>query len=301
MEKKVTNIYSRAQKEISKKWNEYMESHKGKVDTVYNTLQEAIKSGDRSAIDAAKAEYERTVKNVTLNNNRYKAMVNETTAKLAHTNEVALDYVNGNMAKVYTLNYNDFANENITGYNFALVNEQAMKNLAKSDKSLLPKKKLDIPKDQRWNTKSINAEVLQGILQGENIPKIAKRLTHVTDMNRKSAIRNARTMITSAENKGKQDSFEKAEEDGIILVRRWVATHDERTRESHALLDGQEVGTKEPFTSIYGKIMYPGDPTADAADVYNCRCALRSVVKGFAWNTEEDVKLIGGKNDPEIT
>lgn len=287
MEKKVTNIYSRAQKEISEKWNEYMESHKGKVDTVYNALQEAIKSGDRSAIDAAKAEYERTIKNVTLNNNRYKAMVNETTGKLAHINEVAMDYVNGNMAKIYTINYNDFANENIGEYNFALVNEQAVKNLAKSDKSLLPKKKLDIPKDKRWNTKSINAEVLQGILQGESIPKIADRLTHVTDMNRKSAIRNARTMVTSAENKGRQDSFKKAQDDGVIMKRIWVATLDDRTRESHADLDGQEVDVDEPFVSMYGEIMYPGDPSADPCDVYNCRCSVRVDVKGFKWNREK--------------
>ena len=145
---------------------------------------------------------------------------------------------------------------------------------------------------------------MQGILQGENISKIAKRLQTVTDMNRNSAIRNARTMVTGAENKGRQDSFKKAQSDGVIMTRKWVATFDERTRAWHSDLNGVEVGLDEPWENDYGEIMFPGDPTADAANVYNCRCSIRAVVKGFAWNKnniEEDVELIGGKNDPEIT
>lgn len=287
MEKKVYSIYARAQKEISEKWDSYMESHKDKVESAYEALQSAIRSGDNDKIADARSEYERIVRNVTLNDERYKAMVNETTSKIAHTNEVALDYVNGNMAKIYTANYNAFSNQDINGYTFTLVNERAVKNLAKEDKSLLPVKKVDVPKDKAWNTKSINAEVLQGILQGESIPKIADRLTHVTDMNRKSAIRNARTMVTGAENKGRQDSFKKAQDDGVIMKRIWVATLDDRTRESHADLDGQEVDVDEPFVSMHGEIMYPGDPSADPCDVYNCRCSVRAVVKGFDWSKKE--------------
>lgn len=287
MEKKVSNIYKKASGEISEKWNEYMRSHESKVTSAHSDLLDALASGDKQAIREARAVYERTVKNVTLNNERFKAMVDETTAKLAHTNEVALDYVNGNMAKVYTLNYNAFSNQDISGYTFTLVNEQAVKNLAKENKSLLPAKKIDIPKDKAWNIKSINSEVLQGILQGENIPKIAKRLTHVTDMNRKSSIRNARTMVTSAENKGRQDSFKKAESDGVIMKRKWVAAIDDRTRAWHSDLDGVEVDIDKPWENDYGEIMYPGDPTADPANVYNCRCSIRAVVKGFKWDIKD--------------
>lgn len=281
MEKTVNSIYNRASDEIADKWYKYMESHENGLKSAYNALQDAIKSGDKDTIDKAKSDYERKVRNVTLNNDRYKAMLNETSAKLTHTNEVALNYVNGNMAKIYTLNYNEFANQDITGYTFTLVNEQAVKNLATEDKSLLPKKKVDIPKDIAWNQKNINSEVLQGILQGENITKIADRLTHVTDMNRNSSIRNARTMVTSAENKGRQDSFKKAESDGVIMKRRWVATNDDRTRAWHSDLDGVEVDLDEPWENEYGEIMYPGDPSADPCNVYNCRCSIRSVVIGF--------------------
>lgn len=290
MEKEVSRIYRRASDEISEKWKKYMKSHEKKVKSAYDDLQKAISSGDRDTIKEAREVYERTVKNVTLNSNRYKAMLDETTTKLANTNEVALDYINGNMAKVYTINYNAFGDVPVKGYSFSLVNEQAVKELATTDKMLLPVKRLDIPKDKRWNTKSINSEVLQGILQGESIPKIASRLTHVTDMNRNSSIRNARTMVTSAENKGRQDSFIKASEDGVRMKRKWVATHDERTRAWHADLDGVETDLDEPWENEYGLIMYPGDPSADPANVYNCRCSVRAHVLGFTWNTDGEMQ-----------
>jgi uncharacterized protein with gpF-like domain len=284
MEKEIGRIYTRASKEISEEWNKYMTSHKQILDSAYDDLQTARKSGDREAIKLAQEKYERAVKNVTLNNNRYKAMLDETTAKLSHVNEVALDYVNDNMPKIYTINYNAFADQDIKGYSFAIVNEQAIRNLAAENKSLLPKKKLDIPKDKVWNTKKINSEVLQGILQGESITKIAKRLGNVTDMNKNSSIRNARTMTTGVENKGRQDSFIKASNDGVIMTREWIATFDNRTRAWHASLGGVEVGVNEPWENEYGKIMYPGDPSADPCNVYNCRCAIRAHVKGFDWN-----------------
>lgn len=290
MEKEIFNIYNESADDITKKWYAYMRSHEPKVRAAYGELQSALKSGEHSDIKGAKDVYERTMKNVTLNNDKYKAMLNETTARLSHVNEIALDYINGNLPKVYTLNYNEFANQEISGYAFTLVNEQAVKNLATENKSLLPSKKLDIPKDKKWNIKSINSQVLQGILQGESIPKIANRLQNVVDMNRNSAIRNARTMTTGAENKGRRDSFKKAQDDGVIMSQMWVATHGGRTRDWHADLDGKEVKIGEPWENAYGKIMYPGDPSAHPANVYNCRCAIRAVVKGFTWNRQEQSK-----------
>ena len=286
LEKELYDLYSRSADDIAAKWYKYMESHEKTIRADYEELQKAKKSNDKDAIAAAQEKYERTIKNVTLNNDRYKAMLNETTAKLAHVNEIALSYVNDEVPKVYTLNYNEFANQEIDGYSFTLVNERAVKNLFESNKIELPPKKLDITKDTAWNAKNINSQLMQGILQGENILKIAKRLQNVTDMNRNSAIRNARTMVTGAENKGRQDSFKKAQSDGVIMTRKWVATHDERTRAWHSDLDGVEVGLDEPWENDYGEIMFPGDPTADPANVYNCRCSIRAHVKGFAWNKE---------------
>ena len=108
--------------------------------------------------------------------------------------------------------------------------------------------------------------------------KIAGRLSKVTGMNETAAIRNARTMVTGAENKGRQDSYARATADGIILERTWIATNDSRTRHSHAVLDGE---TKQIDTPFSNGLMYPGDPDGEPSEVYNCRCTLIAKVKGF--------------------
>lgn len=300
MEKKVNNIYEEAYSDISEKWNKFMNSHYPKLDRAIQDLREAEKSGDAAAIKKAKDVYERTAKNIVVNNRRFNSMAEETAAKISHTNEIALAYVNDQLPGIYSLNYNAFGEEKIKGYSFSLVNESAVKELAKSDKTLLPKKKLDIPKDMQWNKKLINSQMMQGILQGENIPTMAKRLMNVTDMNRVSAIRNARTMTTAAENKGRQDSYKKATEDGVIMKRIWVATTDDRTRAWHSDLDGVAVDVDEPWENDYGEIMFPGDPTADPANVYNCRCSIRAHVLGFRWNKdlEEQAEVTAKSREP---
>ena len=98
-------------------------------------------------------------------------------------------------------------------------------------------------------------------------------------MSRKSALRTARTAITSAQNGGRMDSYKAASDMGIKVRKRWVATKDSRTRDAHQKLDGKTVDWDEPFISELGEIRYPGDPRAKPANSYNCRCALRTVEK----------------------
>ena len=100
-------------------------------------------------------------------------------------------------------------------------------------------------------------------------------------MNKNASFRTARTMVTSAENKGRMDMLEKAESEGIIFKKKWISTHDARTRDWHRELDGQLRDKDEPFENSVGEIMYPGDPSADAANVYSCRCTLGYKILGF--------------------
>jgi SPP1 gp7 family putative phage head morphogenesis protein len=108
--------------------------------------------------------------------------------------------------------------------------------------------------------------------------KIAKRLRNVQEMNKTQAIRSARTLVTGAENKGRLDSHKRAEEDGIILEEKWVATKDGRTRHSHAMLNGETKKTNETFSN---GLEYPGDPSGRPEEVYNCRCTMTAKVLGF--------------------
>lgn len=292
MDKQLNKIYKQAQDELQVKWNDYMKKAQLKADKAQNAYLKALSDGDPAAATAAKDAYEKVLLNQTLQNKHYQDMVDQLTTKLADTNQQALTYLNGEMPKVYCQSFNAFADEHIKGYSFEMVDESTVEYLVKNgNKTLLPQKQLNIPKDKKWNTKIINSQVLQGILQGESIPKISARLfpeieakagpEGILKKNKEAAVRNARTMVTGAENKGRMDSYVKAQNDGVILKKVWVSHHSERTRDWHADLGGVEKDINEPFENDYGEIMYPGDPTAHPANVYNCRCSIKTKILGF--------------------
>lgn len=274
MEKRLSAIYSRAEKEIQKTADEYF-SRFAKQDEAKRKLLEQGK--------ITEDEYKKWRKGKVMYGKRFTEMKEQCAKQLLNVNQTALAYVNGELPEVYAINYNALAGavDGVGGYSFTLVDADTVRNLAVTDTSLLPYKDIDPAKDIPWNMKKINAETLQGILQGESMDKIAKRLRNVQEMNRTQAIRSARTIVTGAENKGRQDSYKRAEEDGIVIKREWIATNDSRVRHWHAELDGVEVDIDEPWVNEFGEIMYPGDPSADPANTYNCRCSMRSVVKGF--------------------
>ena len=274
MEKRLSAIYSRAEKEIQKTADEYFSKFAAQ-DKKKRTLLEQGK--------ITEDEYKKWRKGKVMYGKRFTEMKEQCAKQLLNVNKTAIAYVNGELPEVYAINYNALAGsvDGVGGYSFTLVDADTVRNLAVTDTSLLPYKQLDPAKDIPWNMKKINAETLQGILQGESMDKIAKRMMNVQEMNKTQAIRSARTIVTGAENKGRQDSYKRAEEDGIVMKREWIATNDSRTRHWHAELDGVEVDIDEPWHNEFGEIMYPGDPSADPANTYNCRCSMRSIVKGF--------------------
>lgn len=281
MENHLEKVYSRAKRDVGREWYKYMESIKPKADELLKAYEDAKLTGDKDLIKETGKEYGQFLRQQTYMNEKYKSMLDTTTTKLANVNEIALSYLNNEMPKVYVTNYNQLSKDMPAGISFSLVDETTVKNLVKDNPKLLPTKKLDIPKDKRWNQKAINAQVLQGIIQGESIPEMAKRLTPIMDRNKTSAIRNARTMTTSAQNKGRLDSYKAAQDNGVVLHKVWMATNSDRTRAWHAALNGVEVDIDEPFENDYGEIMFPGDPDADPGNVYNCRCTMTTKIIGF--------------------
>jgi len=66
------------------------------------------------------------------------------------------------------------------------------------------------------------------------------------------------------------------------ILRTWHTTPDARLRDEHAAIPSMNpkdgVGLNEPFQSPLGPIMYPGDPSAPAANTIQCRCAVLTEV-----------------------
>jgi SPP1 gp7 family putative phage head morphogenesis protein len=274
MEKRLSAIYSEAQKDIQKKADEYFDKFK-KADAEKRKL---VKAGKLT-----EDEYKAWRQGKIMYGKRFTAMKEDVAKQLLNVNQTATAYINGELPEVYALNYNALAEtvDGVGGYSFTLTDADTVRHLATTDKSLLPFRELDPAKDIPWNMKKINSQVLQGVIQGESIPKIAKRIGNVQEMNKDAAIRSARTIVTGAENKGRMDSYQRAQDDGIILEKEWLAAIDKRTRDWHRDLNGVSIPIDKPFHNDFGDIMFPGDPSADGANVYNCRCSMASVVKGF--------------------
>lgn len=180
--------------------------------------------------------------------------------------------------------------DNVT---FKIVDASTVKRRQREGDIKLPKKKVAVDKDERWNTKLMNSKLLQGILAGEPIPKIAGRMLSIVGNNEASAVRNARTMITQAENNGRFDSYQELADQGVVQAKVWIATPDDRTRESHLDIDGEEIDIDEEFSN---GLMYPGDPDGEPSEVWNCRCSMRTHIIGFR-RADGSVSEVGRSRD----
>ena len=218
---------------------------------------------------------------------RYQQLRDQLAERMTEANTVATAYINDATPGIYSLNrnYTAYTIEQVGGnVGFTLWDESTVKRLLKESPDLMPyypaQRALKRGIDLAWGKKMISSQLTQSILQGETLKQMADRLQkNIPTMNRDSAIRAARTAATGAQNGGRMDSYKAASDMGIKVRKRWVATKDGRTRHAHQRLDGQTVDWDKPFASELGKIRYPGDPRAKPANVYNCRCTMRTVEK----------------------
>ena len=226
---------------------------------------------------------------------RFEALRDKVAERMTKANEVAIAYANDDMAKIYAMNHaytinsvKEQAGDILDGVDFTMFDEQTVKQLVVEQPDLMPyypkAKAVKRGIDLIYGKKQITATVTSGILQGSSINKMAKDLMNrVTDMNKTSAVRAARTAVTEAENAGRQAAADELEKKGVIMGKRWVATHDSRTRDEHLEADGQIVENNKPFVVGGEELMFPGDKSLGASgwNLYNCRCTRVSEIIGF--------------------
>ena len=216
---------------------------------------------------------------------RYRIVLKQCAEAMTHANVVAAAAIEGRLPEVYAENYNygTWQVESAVGWDtaFALQDASTVQRLLTDHDSYLPKPSVNVAKDMAWNRRLIANQITQGVLLGESIPKIAKRMQDVTGANRAAAVRLARTSTTAAENVGRVDSYRRAQSLGIELKQEWLATLDGRTRSSHRKLDGEKVEVGEKFSN---GCRYPGDPEAPYAETCNCRCTLIAAVDGVDYS-----------------
>ena len=299
MERRIRQIFGRAGRELKEKWSEWLKGMDKELEGLQKAYDAAKASGDAAAIRKAGIALSRAKRDKITGNKYYDQMVKQATERLNQANKQAMAYINGQLPGVYASSFNG-STEQIAdglpgrmGVSFDLVDESTVARLMRDPTMDLHDLMGSVngKKMAAWNNRAISGEILQGIVEGDSIDRIAGRITNVTGMDMKAAIRTARTMTTGAENAGREDSYIRAQDMGIKMKQQWVASLDDRTRDSHRLLDGEIREVGEPFSN---GLRFPGDPSGPPEEVYNCRCTLIAVLDGFdrdkveRWNKLED-------------
>ena len=271
--KDIDRIYRQAAREVRQKLKDFTEHHKAKN----ALLKKRVKEGTLS-----EEAYKNWLKGQVFQSEQWKRKLDDIVKVYRNADEKAREIVGGTSKNIFceAANYTAFSIEKdlMGAISFNLYDKKTVERLIKDNPKMLPEWKINKQKDYVWNEKRVQNAVAQGIIQGESIAQIGDRLTgELATSNAKKMNLFARTAFTGAQNAGRIDRLHDAEEMGIEVKKKWLASLDDRTRDAHADLDGDEVPVDEPFHSILGPIMYPGDPTADPANVYNCRCTLTYV------------------------
>ena len=231
------------------------------------------------------AEYRKWLKDTVFRGRMWDAKVNHCADVLANANREALNIVRGTQIDVFAENatYQAYLLETGAGVDigFGIYSGSTVGKLLKDQPELLPRKILDGAKDMAWNKNKIADVVARSIIQGDDIRGITRRMAETLARdNDRAMARYARTAMTAAQNAGRIEVMEAANDEGIHTKKKWIATLDSRTRDTHRELDGQTAETDEPFEVDGMEILFPGDPSADPSLVYNCRCALGYVLDG---------------------
>lgn len=269
LESRIRATYRDAYSDAKRKLDEFIAKYRVKNDLHYANLK---------AGKITEEDYQAWLAGQVFQGKRWRAQIEDLAETMSRTNQIAMGIINETAPDVFAYNANwaAFTIEKAGNANmgFGLYDAATVKRLLRDEPNLLPPSKIEYPADVAWNVKKIAAQVNQGVILGENIFDIAKRLRRVTAMNETMSLTHARTAMTGAQNAGRIETYHRAQSMGIKLKKEWLATLDSHTRELHGLLDGQKVEVDGVFRVGNYTIRYPGDPTAAPGMVYNCRCTL---------------------------
>lgn len=271
-ERRLRRVYKEAQRDIGEKLKAWQEAHRARE----AKYRQKVADGKMS-----QADFDAWMRGQVFQGKQWAARKAEIDNVLLNADKAAAKIVNEGKVGVFA------DNANYIGYGlehdlridsgFTLYDKSTVARLIQDDPQILPMPAPGVVKDKAfpYYNKLMSSAITQGIIQGETIPQITQRIIDKTgESSYKSAVRNARTAYTGAQNAGRIEGLHQAQSLGIEVKKKWLATLDYRTRDTHRDLDGQVRDVDEPFQVDGDEIKYPGDPSAKPALVYNCRCTL---------------------------
>ena len=263
LEERIRRMYAKAAVESKRDLDSFLSAYKDK-DEAKRAMLEAGKITEK--------DYTSWRTGQLFQKDALNAKIEDLTQRMVHADEQAAAMTRGELPGIYATNYNFagyLAEKGAEHYGkfdftpFTIINQDSVRELMTKDPDLIPwmtdeeLAKRGITKDMRWNRQHIQNAIQQGLVKGDSMDEIANRLLPVVNMDCNAALRTARTATNGVENKGRMDATERVAKNGIPMVLQWSCTHDNRTRDSHALLDGEQIKPGEKFSN---GLEYPATP-----------------------------------------
>ena len=298
LEQRLKVEYEQAKRDIEKKIQLYNDRFKVKD----RTWQRWVADGTKT-----KQQYKDWLTGQIAIGKRWEELKDNISEDLLNYRQIAKSISKGYQKDVYAINHNygTFEVEQGSGLDtsYTLYDRQTVEKLYRDNPQILPdpgsklSDKIARGEAKRWEKRHIQSCMMQAILQGMDISSVATILANTCgETDRKAAIRDARTMVTCAQNAGRIDSYKRANAMGITTRKQWLATLDSRTRHEHRMLDGLIQDVDGFFQVGDDKIRFPGDPEAASYLVWNCRCTLIAALKGF----EHDIQGTEGRDTTKL-
>ncbi len=267
MEKRLSAIYSRAEKTVQKKMAEYAKSIDEKSAELLQAYMDAETEDEKRKAKKAYIRFYRQV----VKSKEFSALSANVADDLYKANVEASAYINSQTPSIYALNYNYINAEmakDIDGFTPQEITDTEAEKYSGYTQQTVDKKK-----DTAWNKDNLKKSVIAGSLLLLGAYAIMKRSANsAVEKNRNSASMHNSGMGTDAENKARLDGMYRAEDMGNSITKIWMATLDNRTRDSHAALDGAEIALDEIFDNGCSR---PRDPNGALSEICNCRCSLK--------------------------
>lgn len=129
-----------------------------------------------------------------------------------------------------------------------------------------------------WN--DVRERTVIGVREGLTNEELKEQIESITNYSEFRSDTIARTETVAAYNGGDAAGVKAFPPEARPVEKSWLAALDNRTRESHALADGQTVGIDETFDVGGVPMDRPHDPAAPPSEVVNCRCVALYLYPG---------------------
>ena len=142
------------------------------------------------------------------------------------------------------------------------------------------------------NINDVRNVILSGKENDLTMPQIGRNISkYYSDNSSYKSMRVARTEVSAAAGFGQREA---AKQSGVVKTKKWISSRDDRVRDSHQIMDGEERHLDEVYSNW---LMYPGDPGGDSSESIQCRCVEQYLSREPEMPIEEEGMMTPNESD----